>query len=109
MRYVELRRFVLRFILIASAVVIPTGCTKKVSAKPGSVGCLALSGSSWSPQVSGSGASNHDSAVELLTQTLTSSGTLTAMDQAYAGAQILTVTGITMDQDLGTQGSISLV
>lgn len=77
-----------------------------------------LTGKSWTPNVSGSGAANRDSSVSILSQTITptpgdanngacSSFGLTRAGDGYSGCQVVTAS-ITMDQDLGSYGSLTL-
>lgn len=68
--------------------------------------CLATS--KWTPSVSGASASNHDSNISIINETYTVSGRVFGLSDPVPVAQEVEVE-IPMTQDLGLNGSISLV
>lgn len=86
-----------------------TGCAKlNTSGQAVGDSCTALSGTPWEPNVSGAAASNHDSSVTVATTVVEKSGPITGAEQAVPNSQEISV-AIPMLQDLGAQGSLSLV
>jgi hypothetical protein len=65
-----------------------------------------LTGTPWVPNVTGAGASNHDSGVTVTKTSTSTSGLLTGLSQAWTGREIKVT--IDMTQDLGQYGSITL-
>ena len=68
---------------------------------------ISLTGTPWTPNVSGTGSANHDSSVSLATTVTTTSGRITGYSQPLTSSQEITVS-IDMSSDLGAFGSLTL-
>ncbi len=99
--------------ILASLFFLNAGCKKAATNSdtlPTTLNCDALVGSSWTPHVFEVSNSNHnDSSVEILKTTVTQTGLLTGLGQAYDSSHIITFSGIDMSKDLSSGGSLSLV
>ena len=80
-----------------------------VSASTTTISCEAVSGTVWTPDITGASDLNHDASVVVYKDIYTASGLLTGLAQAPVGAHVITVSGIDMSVDLLAKGSISLV
>ncbi|MBI3535287.1 MAG: hypothetical protein HY072_07360 [Deltaproteobacteria bacterium] len=75
-------------------------------------GCDALTGSSWTPNISGVSDSNHnDSGVAVYKTSYTGQGLLTGLAQSYdaSSSHVITFSGLDMSTDLLSNGSVTLV
>ncbi len=97
------------FLIVALGIVLasPMACKKTESgAASGGVTCTDISGTPWTPSITGAGAGNHDATVVVSNEVYTGSGNVTGVGNAYTGREI-TVT-FPMTEDLGAYGSITL-
>ncbi|MGK5088892.1 M43 family zinc metalloprotease [Bdellovibrionota bacterium FG-2] len=84
------------------------GCAKKKSTTSESSSCAAIDGVAWTPNISGAGASNHDTGAEVSKTILSASGPVTGLGQAAPASREIDVE-IDMTEDLGAFGSLTLV
>ncbi len=82
------------------------GCGADEEPGAAAAGCRALSGSAWTPSVSGTGEGNRDGAVVIYSTEVTASAQ-SFIGWAQSGG--LVSVNIPMDVDLGASGSLSLV
>ncbi|MEK6706716.1 MAG: hypothetical protein AABZ06_13105, partial [Bdellovibrionota bacterium] len=101
-------------VLAMCGLVVSTGCGKTEESESGTSSnitsgqCELLSGTSWVPNVTGAGASNHEGTVTVTKETYTTSGPVTGLSQAATAAREISIS-IPMLEDLGPLGSLSLV
>jgi len=89
-----------------------TGCLfKKDAVLSTAVVCPTVTGTAWVPNVAGIGNANHDDAsIASYKDVYTvSSAPLLGLGQSYGPAQVVTISNIDMETDLGSNGSISLI
>ena len=79
------------------------GCGNGVSSQV----CPKLSGSSWVPQIPGVSSANHTITQTLSRTTMSASGPIVGLGQAYSGQTVSF--SIPMDSSLGTNGSLTLL
>lgn len=102
-----------KFLLLTfvSMLVWVSGCNKSSDdsgsgSDPSS--CPAIDGTSWTPEISGVSSSNHDSTSSLSSQTFTESGSVVGLAESWTSSNLTTFT-FTVDSNLGTDSSITLV
>jgi hypothetical protein len=96
----------LRLASLAGCLALALGACSK--GEEGGATCdTPVTGTKWTPSVTGAGSSNHDATVTVSRVTTTHSGVLTGLEQSVTNAQLISVP-IDMSADLGGFGSLSL-
>jgi hypothetical protein len=102
----ELRKSAFLLAALAICLASPLACNKSEEATSAVV-CSSLTGTAWTPSVTGASNSNHDSNVVITKTVHESSLVLTGANEAYAGREYSV--SISVPTTLGAYGSISLV
>ncbi len=93
--------------LLILTLLLSVSCSKKAEPVAAAPACSTLTGTAWTPDVSGVSTSNHDTTnVSISTTTATTTGPVSGLEQGIS-SRLLTVT-FSVPDDLGDNGSLTL-